>query len=149
MMMLERWPKGKPMTPEQRRARKHLLQKEWRKRNPEKVKAQNRKWGLYYQTVRPFKCICKVCGQEFGAPRNYFVVCQDCMQKRKENRKAVIEAKKACLKAKIKRNKEIVRLHKKGLLQREIAAIVGIGQANVSYVLRCLGYRTLEKRTRK
>ena len=142
IMTLKRWPKGKPMTPEQRLARKHLLQKEWRKRHPEKVKAQNHKWAVYYQRVRPFVCVCNVCGCEFGAPRNYFVVCQDCIKKRKENRKAQIEARKARAEAKIKRNMEIIRLHKKGLFQRKIAEIVGIKQASVSYVLRSFGYRS-------
>lgn len=137
------------MSPENRKAHMKVLQKQWRDRNHEKIREQNHKWSLYYQKYRPFKCICHLCGKEFGAPRKYFVTCSDCIRARINHNKSLQEAIIARQKAKIKRNKEIIQLRKKGLLQSEIAARVGIGQAGVSYVLRSHGYRTLEKRTRK
>ena len=137
------------MSPEDRRAHIKELQKQWRDRNHEKLREQNHKWSLYYQKYRPFKCICHICGKEFGAPRNYFVTCSDCIRARIDHNKSLRAAIILRQEAKVKRNKEIIRLRKKGLLQSEIAAKVGIGQAGVSYVLRSHGYRTLEKRTRK
>lgn len=137
------------MSPEDRREHIKKLQKRWRERNRELLRAKNHVWSIYYQRYRPFKCICQICGKEFGAPRNYFVTCPACIKARKARNKALQKAKIDRRKAKIARNKEIIRLHKKGLLQREIAKRVGIGQANVSYVLRMNGYRTVEKKERK
>ena len=148
---MKRLKKGayKAMSPEAQKARKHALQKAWRDRHPERIKEINHKWAVYYQRTRPFKCICQSCGKEFGAPRNYFVTCQDCVRMHKEIANARRKAREARIEAKTKRNAEIIRLHKKGLLQREIAQKVGICQCGVSYVLRSFGYRTLTtKRTR-
>ena len=136
------------MSPEDRRAHIKALQKAWRDRNHKKLQEQNHKWSLYYQKYRPFKCICQFCGKEFGAPRNYFVTCQECIKARIERNKAEREEIFARRRAKADRNKEIIRLRKKGLSQAEIAQRVGMGQCGVSYVLRSHGYRTLEKRTR-
>jgi DNA-binding MarR family transcriptional regulator len=139
------------MTPEQQKEHKAMLQIRWRKKNPDKVKQMNHKWALYYWYNKPFKCICQKCGKEFGAARKYFVTCQECIQARIAKNKAIRDLAIAKAKAKAERNKEIIRLHKKGLLQREIAERVDIDQAGVSYVLRKNGYRTQEqrKRTRK
>lgn len=137
------------MSPEDRNAHIKMLQKRWRNRNRAKLKEQNHKWSVYYWATKPFKCICQKCGKEFGGARNYFVTCPDCLKEKREKSRAIREAAEARAQARKKRNKEIIRLHKKGLFQREIGALVGLGQGDISYILRVNGYRTQEKRKRK
>jgi len=137
------------MTPEQQKEHKAMLQIRWRKKNPDKVKQMNHKWALYYWYNKPFKCICQKCGKEFGAARKYFVTCPECIQTRIAKNKAIRDLAIAKAKAKAERNKEIIRLHKKGLLQREIEELTGVGQRLISYILRVNGYRTQEFRERK
>lgn len=134
------------MTPDQQKAHKSMLQKRWRAKNKDRVKEMNHKWGMYYWHTKPFPCTCKICGKEFNAARRYFVTCPDCIQARIARNKAI--RARAVIKAKVKveRNKEIIRLRRQGLLQREISEMTGVKQATISYILRSHGYRTQDHR---
>jgi hypothetical protein len=137
------------MTHEQQKAHKRMLQKRWRARNKDRVKEMNHKWAVYYWATKPFLCICQKCGKEFGAARRYFITCPDCIQAHIAKNKAKRDLAIMKAKEKVKRNKNIIRLHQKGLLQKEIEQRTGVKQGTISYILRTNGYRTQDYRRRK
>lgn len=130
------------MPEEERRAHLREQKKAWRHQHPEFIKRQNRKWGEFYRKTKPCVCVCHKCGEDFNACRKYFVTCPACVKKRFDEAKRKKMAEIARRERKLSRNEQILLLHSKGLLQHEISACVGIGQAAVSYVLRKHGIRS-------
>ena len=137
---------GKTMTPEQKKEHLKQLRKEWRKRHPEKIKAMNHKWGVYYAHIKPCKCICRLCGKEFGAARKYFVTCPECIKKRIDHAKKIRYEKMQRKAERELRNKKILLWHSKGWYQEEIGQKLGVSQGTVSYVLRTNGIITQIKK---
>lgn len=142
--MLRRLKRGeyKAMSLEERRKWKHMLQKKWRKNHPEWVKKSNHEWALYYVQYKPFVCMCDFCGKEFNAARKYYKKCPDCIEKKRQESKERKLQKEQLRLEKQKRNKKIIELHKKGWLQSDISAAVGLTQAGVSALLRRNNFRS-------
>lgn len=120
---------SKNMTPEERLEHKKFLAKRWRDSHKDWVKSDNLYWYLYYKETKPYKCICKRCGQEFDSPRPYYKVCGKCptktsiikkeIQMRKDNRKMIAE--------------QAVNMYKTGLYsQTQVAEFFGTYQRQIS-----------------
>ena len=142
---------GKNYTPEEWKNHIHQLQRNWRQKNPEKVKASNHKWALFYVQTKPFNCVCKFCGKPFKASRKYFIKCAECIQKSHENniqRKADIRERKE---AKKQKTQEIISLYQQGKTQLQISELFGVSQRAISGVLIRNGIRKnkLTSRARK
>lgn len=127
----------KDMTDEEYRQYKRNLQKRWRLRHPEFVKAQNKHYSEIYSRTRPYTCICKICGKEFGVTRkNNGTYCPDCWAEKKriaEMKKKAVEIKRAEHKEEVFR---ICELYKSGMTQQEIAKIFERSQSGVSQIIR-------------
>lgn len=119
----------KNMTDEEFRQYKRDIQKRWRHKHPEYVKKENLYWYKKYREEKPYKCICKRCGQEFDAPRPYYKVCGKCptktsimkkeIQMRKDNKKMIVE--------------QAVAMYKTGLYtQTQVAEFFGTYQRQIS-----------------
>lgn len=141
--------KGLAMTPEEKKARKRLLQKRWRHNHPQYIKKQNKYWSELYSKTKPFECVCKVCGNSFYGARSSLLVCPVCAKAKAQRvankRKAELDKRNA----KIARNAQALELHAKGLKQQQIGDILSVSQRVVSYILRKNGIITQVKQKRK
>ena len=139
---------GKDMTPEQKKEHIKELQKNWRAKHRDRMRANNHYWSMIYQQTKPFKCTCEKCGNTFYASRNSVKTCPNCVKEKLERSKLLrnqLEQRRA---NKAYRNKQILLWNKKGWYQEAIAAKLGICQGTVSYVLRKNGIITQVKNKR-
>jgi predicted transcriptional regulator len=121
----------KDMSPEEYKEYKRNLQRSWRKRNKEWVKEHNHDWWIYYKENKPRICICKYCGNEFNAPRNYYKICPDCKNKPKkcELIKMAREQRKKTRQEMIEEARD---WYKAGMTQEAIALDFGVSQKCIS-----------------
>lgn len=132
---------GKTMSLEERKARKRALQKEWCKRHPDFVKAQNKHYAELYKKTNPHECICKYCGKTFYKPRSKYTVCPTCIAEKHyiaEMKRKTIVLKQEERKAEYKL---ILEMYKDGHTQEIIAETLGRSQSGISAILRRLNKR--------
>lgn len=69
----------KNMTPEEQRAHRLKLAARWRANNRKKISEKNHYFWEKRKELKPAICVCKVCGQEFNAPRRVgYTRCDKC-----------------------------------------------------------------------
>ena len=98
------------MSPEEKILHNRLLQRRWRHKHPDWVKASNKKWSEIYKETEPFKCVCKKCGGDFYKSRNSYKICPDCLAKIHAHNQSIRDAKIAKRRNKQKRTKEIIQM---------------------------------------
>ena len=125
----------KDMSPEEYKEYKRNLQRSWRKRNKKLVKERNHNWWIYYKETKPRVCICKYCGNEFNAPRNYYKVCPDCRNKPKKY-ELIKMAKEQRKKQRQEMIEEARDWYKAGMTQEAIALDFGVSQKCISNWVR-------------
>lgn len=123
------------MSPEQQREHKRMLQRRWRKNNKDIVKARNHRYYLKYKKIKPYVVVCKYCGEEFHATRNYYKICPDCLKKPKTIalKKMEIQNRKA---KKEEMKKEIRNWYSAGMTQMALAQYYGVTQTTISKWLK-------------
>ena len=133
---MKRIPYGtlKDLTPEERLQHKHQLQKNWRTKNKEKVKAYNHKMYLYHKEQKPFIAVCAICNNAFNATRDYYQTCPKCIKERHNNYVAFVEKRKSSAKKREILYKKVLDLRAKGWTQMDIANKLNIAQSRVSYI---------------
>lgn len=138
MMKRLKYGSSKYMMKEDLKKHKCLLQKEWRAKHPDIIKAQNRYYANLYAETKPFVCVCIKCGRKFNAARNSYKKCPWCIEKKKklkDMRLKVAEIKRKERKAEYQK---ILEMHKKGIKQQAIADALGRCQSGVSAIIRKL-----------
>lgn len=125
----------KDMSPEEYKEYKRNLQRSWRKRNKKLVKERNHNWWIYYKETKPRVCICKYCGNEFNAPRNYYKVCPDCRNKPKKY-ELIKMAKEQRKKQRQEMIEEARDWYKAGITQEVLALEFGVSQKCISNWVR-------------
>lgn len=134
------------MTPEQKQEHLRVLRKRYREAHPDKIHRDNLHYYQVYKKTKPHQCICVKCGKSFYAPRWYFKWCDDC-----KNKNWSAEARNMIL-AKRQERKErrdlVLKLAKKGLLQKDIAEQTGYSQRAVSAIMIRNGIRREPKHIR-
>ena len=123
------------MSPEEYKEYKRNLQRSWRKRNKKLVKERNHNWWIYYKETKPRVCICKYCGNEFNAPRNYYKVCPDCRNKPKKY-ELIKMAKEQRKKQRQEMIEEARDWYKAGMTQEVLALEFGVSQKCISNWVR-------------
>lgn len=134
------------MTQEQQKEHLRMLRKRYRVAHPDKIHENNLHFYQVYKRFKPHRCICVKCGKPFDAPRWYFKWCDDCKNKDwGQERKNAILAKRQARKERIEL---VLKLAKKGLLQKEIAEQTGYSQRAVSAIMIRNGMRREAKHIR-
>lgn len=123
------------MTPEQQIEHKRMLQRRWRAKHKNWVKAQNHKYYEIYKKKKPCVVVCKYCGKEFNAPRKYYKMCPDCLNAPKPTHLKEIEKAKKCAEKELFRE-EVRKCYASGLSQDNVAKLFGITQKTVSNWVR-------------
>lgn len=95
-----------------------------------------------WKITKPFVVQCKLCGEDFNAPRRDRKICPKCHQKAHEHVESIKIGLIARRNAKAHLMDKVVALRKKGLLQTEIARELDLSQRNVSNYLLKMGIRT-------
>ena len=127
------------MTPEQQAKHRKMLAKRYRLNHKELIKQRNRRFYDLYREIKPYRPHCTICGNVFAAPRPYAKQCPHCRAKiRATLSKRQLEVAQAIENRRIRdeRKREVYRMWKAGMTQKEIAELYGVSQANVSYWIR-------------
>lgn len=103
----------------------------WCQKHTNFVKQQNKYYNNKRETEKPYISVCKKCGKEFNAPRNYYKICPECrlkpsahqikMQERAERKKEKIDT-----------IKEVQLWYKSGITQEVLALDFGVSQKTIS-----------------
>lgn len=130
------------LTPEQQREHTRKCRRAYHAANREKLNARNKAFIEKWKITKPFVVQCQWCGEDFNACRRCIKVCPKCHQKAHEHAESIKMGLISRRNAKIYLKASVVELHRKGLLQREIARELNISQRNVSNYLLKMGIRT-------
>lgn len=135
------------MSDEEKIRHKRMLNQRWKRLNPDKVQAQNRRFYELYHTLKPYICICVKCGNKFNAARKRYKLCPECLNRDYGaiRRQAIIE------RANIRksRHQKVIELGKSGMKEVVIAKITGYCQRSVSNLLINNGLRRQPPHTKK
>lgn len=138
------------MTPEQQRAHIIMLRARYRERNRDKLREMNRYYTVLYAKTKPFLCVCKICGCEFGACRpDNRTICDACRTKSAQaaaQRRTAIEERQ---KQRRDRWVKCLELARTGMMQKEISKITGVKQATISQLCLRNGIRRQPKHPRR
>lgn len=137
-MKKQRLKKGEyiAMSPEERLAHKHFLQKRWRENHPDWVKKSNKYWNDVYNDKKPYTCICKYCGEEFGARRAYYKKCPKCIQLSHDNQKQKKQEHNERLEKRKIFIDTVIGLYEAGATQQYIADMFHRTQSGIAAILR-------------
>lgn len=128
-----RMPNGssKRMSAESYKRWKLYLRWRWLHEHPGYVTAQNRYYHQKRQIEKPYISVCKKCGKEFNAPRNYYKLCPECLSQPTQRQIRSKEIKER-LKKKISDIQQAQVWYKLGLKQQFIANHFGVAQKTIS-----------------
>lgn len=121
----------KDMSPEEYKEYKRRLGKRWRDNNPEKVKAQNRYYSEKRRIEKPYICVCKRCGKNFNAQRNFFKICPEC-QLLPSRTKLFLEERAKRKEKRLQNIEEVKLWYKAGFTQMQIAKDFKVSQKTIS-----------------
>lgn len=139
----------KNMTPEELKQYKRDLGKRYRRRHPDKIKAQNKYYSELYSKTKPFPNTCVDCGNVFYASRSTIKHCPECREKKHAITANIKKEKDLRRKQRFADYKLILKMYKSGHTQEIIAETLGRSQSGISTILTRLTKKNTNDRTQK